>query len=176
MKFPALVCFLLLLGQLTLFSQQEPDGVLLLQEPGSTYTEAIEYRSYHQDNALFATVVTTKGERKKMKAAAIIAALPYPTPSFDSSFENVAEMNLQKIAQLESRYPRVQAPLASVRRKWERALAVFRENKAQPVAAAGHASNSREAESNLPKGARLTGATAGDGNCSSHDWRQHSSA
>lgn len=155
MKFPALVCFLLFLVNLTLSAQQEPGGVLLLQEPGSTFTEAIEYHSYQQDNALFATVVTTKGERKRMKAAAVISAVPYPPLSLDPAFEDHAQMSLQKIGQLEARYPRVKSQLEGARSRWERALAVFRENRAKSVAA-----RSKPTTSGLPKGARLTGATA----------------
>lgn len=160
MKFPAPVCLLLLLGKLTISAQQEPGGVLILQEPGSTYTEAMEYYSYHQDNALFATVVTTKGERKKMKAATVIAAVSYPALSFDSSFEEPAKMSLEKIGQLEARYPRVKSQLEKARSKWERALVAFQENRAKPAAVVRAASQSHPTGSALPKAARLTSATA----------------
>ncbi|MGI8431692.1 MAG: hypothetical protein ACR2MW_05290 [Chthoniobacterales bacterium] len=155
-----LVCFLFFLGQLTLAAQQEPEGVLILQEPGSTYTEAMEYHSYHQDNALFATVVTTKGERKKMKAAAVISAVPYPPLSFDPSFADLTQISLEKIGQLEGRYPRVKSQLEKARSKWERALVAFQENRAKPAAVVRAASQSHPTGSDLPKSARLTSATA----------------
>ena len=160
MKFPALVSLFFFLLNFTLRAQLEPAGLLIVQEPSTTFTEAIEYRSFHQDNALFATVVTSKGERKKMKAAAVIAAVAYPPLRLDSSFEKMTEVNLQKIAQLEALYPRVQTQLESARRKWERVQTVFRQNKAEPGASVGPTPRSDETESNLPKGAHITGATA----------------
>ena len=155
MKFPAFLCYLLFLAHFTLAAQQETEGVLILQEPGSTFTEALEYRSYQPDNALFVSVVTTKGERKKMKAAAVIAAVPYPPLSFDPTFEDLTQISLQKINQLETRYPRVRSQLEGARSRWERALAVFHENRTKSVAA-----GSKPTTSGLPRGARLTSATA----------------
>ena len=160
MKFSALVSVLFILLDLTLRAEQAPEGLLIVQEPSTTFTEAIEYRSFHQDNALFATLVTSKGENKKIKAAAVIAVVPYPPLSLDSSLEKMAEVNLQKITQLEARYPRVHSQLASARSRWERERAVFRQNKAEPVASVGTTSSSDKTDSNLPNGAHLTHATA----------------
>ena len=127
--------------------------MLIFQEPSTTFTEAVEYRSFHQDNALYATVVTSTGQPKKLKAAAVIKAIAYPPLAFDPAFEDLAQLNLQQIAQLEARYPRVRPQLETARNKWERALVVFRENKPKPAAV-------QQADSPWSKGARLTSATA----------------
>lgn len=160
MKFPPLVFLLVILGSSTLNAQQETAGVLIFQEPSSTFTEAVEYRSFHQDNVLFATVITSKGERKKMKAAAVIEAVAYPPVTLDPSFEDLAQMNLQKIEQLEARYPRVKSQLETARSKWERALTVFQENKVTSPVAVRAQRSAHEPDLSLPKGARLTGATS----------------
>lgn len=153
MKFCTLVLLLLGLDLVPLRAQSEAAGVLLFQEPATTYTEAVEYRSFRQDNALYATVVTAAGQPKKLKASAVIKAVAYPPFTLDPAFEDLAGMNLREIAQLEERYPRVRPQLETARGKWERALAVFRQNKAEPGAAV-------QGKSTWPKGARLTSATA----------------
>lgn len=155
LKPPLLCCLILLSGILSLSAQQEPGGVLLVQEPGSSYTEAIEYKSYKQENALFATLVTLRGERKKLKAASVVATLFYPPLTLDSAFAELAQMNLQKIGQLETRYPRVRPQLEIARAKWARALVAFHDNQAKP-----EATRTVTNSSSLPKGARLTSATA----------------
>ena len=87
MKFSALVSVLFILLDLTLRAEQAPEGLLIVQEPSTTFTEAIEYRSFHQDNALFATLVTSKGENKKMKAAAVIAVCRHHVKFRKNRFE-----------------------------------------------------------------------------------------
>lgn len=121
-------CILALwLSHVDVSAQTEPAGLLLFQEPATSYTEAFEYRNFRQDNALYATVITTSGQRKKLKAGGVLAVLPYPPADFDPYFAETAKSALAKIETLEATHSSVRTELERVRGKWVRALAVFQQ-------------------------------------------------
>ncbi len=128
-----------LLHPIFLVGQPEPQGMLIYQQPATTYTEAFEFRSFRQENALYATVIDTTGQRKQLKAGGVLAVLPYPPLSLDTDFENTARPAIAKIKSLEENYPSVRSQLEKARAKWARALSVF-EQRAQPAVTPGNTS------------------------------------
>ncbi|MDQ3199594.1 MAG: hypothetical protein M3Q46_10520 [Verrucomicrobiota bacterium] len=114
-------------------SLPEPQGQVLYQQPLTSFAEVFEYRSFQQDNSLYATLVTASGERKQLKAGGVLAVLPYPPPSFDAEFASTATSAIAKIDSLARTYPAVQAPLEKGRGKWTRALNLFKQRR--PAAA-----------------------------------------
>ncbi len=123
-----LLCGLALwLSAVCVSAQTEPAGMLLYQEPATSYTEAFEYRSFRQDNALFATLVTLDGRSKKLKSGGVLAVLPYPPTEFDPYFAETAKTAIAKIETVEGTYPSVRTQLERARGKWVRALSVFQQ-------------------------------------------------
>ena len=59
-----------------LFGQPEPQGMLIYQQPATSFTEVFEFRSFRQENVLYATVIDTAGQRKQLKAGGVLAVLP----------------------------------------------------------------------------------------------------
>ncbi len=112
-KRSSFVSLFLLLGLVASFAQLEPQGILVLRTPSTSYTETLEYRSYRVDNALFATVVTTSGQRKQLKSASVVAAVPYPPSNFDASLEGDAQSVLEKIDALKAAHPQVRNTIGS---------------------------------------------------------------
>lgn len=135
----AFVSALALLSSLCASAQSEPQGLLLYQQPSTSFTEAFEYRSFRQENALYATLVNAAGERKQLKAGGVLAAVPYPPRSFEADFGNTAHATIAKIDSLGRSYPAVRAPLEKARGKWLRALSVFEQHP--PVASETPASS-----------------------------------
>ncbi len=125
---------IVLLYPISLVGQPEPQGMLIYQQPATTYTEAYEFRSFRQENALYATVIDVAGQRKQLKAGGVLAVLPYPPLSLEPDFENTARPALAKIESLKQTYPAVRAQLEKARGKWARALNVFEQGA--PAAAA----------------------------------------
>ena len=155
-----LVLAIFVLGPQMGFGQNEPQGLLIYQQPATTYTEALEYRTFRQDNALYATVVTSTGERKQLKAGGVLAALPYPPASFDSSFASAAQTSITKIEALEGKYPAVKPQLQQTREKWTRALDAFNQLPKKPVTKpAGDEPAALLIGGNTLKNARITSAT-----------------
>jgi hypothetical protein len=154
------VCFFLVATTAT-FAQLEPQGLLLYQEPSTSYTEAWEYRSFRQENALYATVVTFNGERKKLKAAGVLNIVPYPPLSFDPDFPKTAKNTLEKIDGLAQSYPLVKQELEKARGKWTRALSVY--NQTQSKSGATPASQEKPAAISVAgaifQNARISSAT-----------------
>ncbi len=124
----AFVSALALLSPLCALAQSESQGLLLYQQPSTSFTEAFEYRSFRQENALYATLVNAAGERKQLKAGGVLAVLPYPPLSFEANFGNTAHAAIAKIESLTRNYPAVRAPLEKARGKWVRALSVFEQH------------------------------------------------
>lgn len=144
-------------------AQGEPEGLLIYEEPGTSYPEAIEYRNFHQDNPLFSTVVTSAGARKRLKSGGVMALVPYP-PGTSGAEPGTATTALHQIAGLEASYPRVRPQLEAVRGKWERAAAVFQQEHAADTPAPGRpppdlGMGVHSEPAPLPPGASLTGAT-----------------
>ena len=135
-KFPCLIVALLLLSRFDSAAQSEPQGVLVYHEPLTSYIEATEYRSFRQDNALYATAFTATGEKKKLKSGAVIALVPYPPATFADSFEETAANALHRIETLEAQYSQVKPQLEVARGKWSRALNVSRQNQIPRVPSA----------------------------------------
>lgn len=153
------VLLVLALQVLTLLGQKEAQGVLIYRAPATSSTEALEFRSFRQDNALFATLITISGERRQLKSGGVIAVVPYPPVIFDPTFAEVASLELNKIGVLEAANPQVKAELESARGKWSRALEIFGHNR--PAAALSSSPKTGgNSHQHLPPGARLTGATA----------------
>jgi hypothetical protein len=123
-----------LLGSKSLVGNPEPQGLLLYQQPATSFTEAFEFRSFRQENALYASIVDTTGQRKQLKAGGVLAVLPYPPLSLDPDFESIARPAIARLESLERTYPTVQPQLEKARGKWERALSVFQQRA--PVSAA----------------------------------------
>ena len=158
------VAVVLLLSGLTARGQ-EPEGLLIYEEPGTTYPEAIEYRTFDQDNALFSTVVTSAGARERLKSGGVRALLPYP-PGTAGAEPGMAESALHQITDLEASYPRVKPELELARGKWARAAAVFQQERAAALAARTPGlriiptiDRSAPTPIPLPPGGSLTGAT-----------------
>lgn len=158
--FPVVCLFLL---APTLPAQIEPQGLLVYQEPATSYTEAWEYRSFRQDNALYTTLVTFSGQRKQLKAAGVVAVLSYPPASFDAEFPSTAKRALDKIDALVQSHPLVRGELDKARGKWSRALQVFNQTQAKTPNAA--VKNEHESPATLAIGGgvlqspRITSAT-----------------
>jgi hypothetical protein len=89
-------------------AQEESGGVLIYHDPLVSYTEAMEYRAFRQDNPLYCTVFTSNG-RKQMKSGSVLAVVPYPPSTFEPVFEETAGTALQKIDSLIAAYPQVKA-------------------------------------------------------------------
>lgn len=119
--------FFFLLSLLPAVARAEPQGIVIYQEPATTYTEAMEYRSFHQDNALYSTIVTSDGQRKQVKSGGVLAVVPYPPAGFDIYFADTAKAAIAKLGTMEDSYPAVQGQLEQVRGKWVRALSVFQQ-------------------------------------------------
>ena len=136
LRFNRKVFVWLFLTTATAFAQLDPEGLVVYQQPSTSYTEAFEYRSFRQDNVLYATLVTFTGERKQLKAGGILAVLPYPPASFDDSFADSAQRAIQKIDSLEQTYPTIRQPLQQARAKWTRALTTFSQMHAKPATTA----------------------------------------
>lgn len=160
---PRLLGFLIFLGATTaIFARLEPQGLLLYQEPSSSYTEGIEYRSFQQDNPLYATLVTLAGEKKQLKAAGVVAVLPYPPATFNDVCASTAQQAIAKIEALEQTHPTVRQPLQQAHGKWTRALSSFEQQKANPVATATARTTSPSSltrGSGVLRDARITSAT-----------------
>ncbi len=130
-----LVCLLFSLGAMTTaVAQLAPQGLLLYQEPATTFTEAIEYRSFQRDNPLYASLVTFKGEKKQLKAAGVVAVVLYPPVTFDSDFAGTAQRALTKIDALEQSHPTARQALQQARAKWVRASSVYKQTQTKPAA------------------------------------------
>lgn len=161
---PRLLCFLVFLGATTAISARlEPQGLLLYQEPSSSYTEAYEYRSFQQDNPLYATLVTLAGEKKQLKAAGVVAVLPYPPATFNDVFASTAQQTIAKIEALEQTHPTARQPLQQAHGKWTRALSSYEQQKATPAATAAARTTSPSSPaqgSGVFRDARITSATA----------------
>ncbi|MBA3963128.1 MAG: hypothetical protein H0X40_14690 [Chthoniobacterales bacterium] len=153
----AIFLALLFLTTAAAWAQEEPGGLLIYREPGASSVEAIPYHIFQQNNSLFSTVVKDNGEHKRFKSGGVLALVPYPSATFDSSFRDTARTALEKIDHLRLSYPQVKAELDLAQDKWAQAEKVAEQLAATPPpakvsrAAADHA---------LPAGARLTGATA----------------
>jgi len=136
--------------------QEESGGVLIYHDPLVSYTEALEYRAFRQDNPLYCTVFASNG-RKQMKSGSVLAVVPYPPSTFEPVFEETAGTALQKIDSLIAAHPQVKPQLEVAKQKWSRALAVFRETT-KPAPTTSRAST-QKATVTLPAGARLTNVT-----------------
>jgi hypothetical protein len=154
------VLALLILGPLLGLGQIEPRGVLIYRQPATTYTETLEYRSFRQDNALYATLITSSGEPKQLKSEGVLAVVSYPPASFDEYFATTAQTAIAKIEALKPQYPAVRPQLEQAQGKWTRALGVFHQLETK---------SATKTESNQPpvlslqsgvfKNARITSAT-----------------
>jgi hypothetical protein len=109
------------------FAQQEARGLLIYEEPSTSYAETMEYRSFSRDNPIYSTVVQVNGQRKQVKTAGVLANFDYPPLTFDSSFPDTARSNLDKLQTLERQLPDVRGQLEATRAKWERALSAYRQ-------------------------------------------------
>lgn len=160
-RFLSLVSFIGALGFSALLAQSGPQGLLVYRAPATSFTEAIEFRSFHQDNALYSTVVTSAGERKQLKAGGVVAAVPYPPESFDADFAGTAQTTLTKIGALEQANPSVRTQLEQVRGRWSRALSVYQQmtEKAATKGAPGESKILAVKEGTF-QGVRMTSATA----------------
>ncbi len=116
---------------LTAFAESESPGVLVYRVPASSYTEAMEFRSFQQDNALYSTLVTTTGEHKQLQSGGVIAVVLYPPANFDADFANRAEAALAKITSLGHANPTIAASLEQVRAHWQRALSAFQQMESE---------------------------------------------
>ncbi len=135
-QFPAVVISLLLFA-CAAAAQPEPQGLLIYEAPATTYVEAMPFRSFRQDNALYSTVVTAAGERKQLKSGGVLAVVPYPPVSFGPGFDEVAHTAIDKVTGLSQSYPSVRHELEQVRQRWERALSAFQQAQTKPTHAAG---------------------------------------
>ena len=124
---------------LSVFGQQESNGLLIYQDPASSHQEAMEYRSIRRDNPLYSTLVSANGEHKQLKTAGVVGILDYPPPSFDDSFPDLAHSTLDKIQTLERQFPPLQRQLEMTRGKWDRALSVYGQSRRRNTAAAQNA-------------------------------------
>lgn len=160
-KFPRFLVGLGTLMAVVAFAELAPQGLLLYQEPATTYAEAFEYRSFRQDNALYATLTNAAGERKRLKSGGVLALVPYPPESFDSSFASTAENAIRKIDDLERSYPALRSQLDRARGKWSRALSFFQQVKSGPAATPPPTRGSTlSLRSGVVRDARMTSATA----------------
>lgn len=155
-------------------ARAEPEGVLLYHQPLTSYTEAFEYQSFRQDNALYSTVVTTRNERKQLKSGGVLALVPYPPAGFEPLFDETAGTALRKIAALEANYPQVKPQLEIARRKWARARAAFQQT--QKMSSTPAARRTEPSRATLARDARLTSATAEFRHHRSRQRREHHSA
>lgn len=162
MRFPFAVCILLVLGCQTLFAQPKLQGLLVYQEPSTTYTEAMEYQTFQQDNALYSTLITSHGERKRLKSGGVIAVVPYPPPTFDSFFGKTAATAIATIESIEQAHPSIRAELEKARIRWARALSEFHQSQ-DKSAAAPEARNGKPVALTVKEGtfqaARISSAT-----------------
>lgn len=126
-RFFSAIFFVLAVTALRLEAQTEPQGVVVYQAPATTYTEVMEFRSFRQDNALYATLVTAGGVRKQFKAGGVLAVVPYPPATFGADSANTAQTTLDKIDALVQEHPAIKAAMGPVRARWDRAANVFRQ-------------------------------------------------
>jgi hypothetical protein len=144
--FPGLILALLsviILSQLavTTFADQEPKGMLIFQEPNTSFVEAVEYRSFRKENAFSCSLLPLIGPARHLKTAGVIAELPYPLYTFDETFPDMAKASLDKVRGLEEQLPGARRQLEMVRGKWERALSVYQQtHKPNPSVARKEAS------------------------------------
>lgn len=138
-------------------AQPPADGLLIYQEPATSSQDVFEYRTFRQDNALFSTLVTSAGERRRLKSAGVIAVVSYPPLEFDSSFAETAEAAIGKISALQNSYPALRSQLEGVKGKWMRSREVFQQIRATPAPPASR--QKVTAPTSLPARARLTSAT-----------------
>lgn len=154
---------LLFLSPLSGLGESEPQGLLIYQQPATTYTEAFAYRSFRQENPLYVTVVTASGERKQLSAGGVLAALPDPPASFDTHFASRAQTTIEKVDALAQKYPALRPQLERTREKWTRALDLFNQLQRKPVAeiakAAGDETPALLVGGSAFKNARITSAT-----------------
>jgi hypothetical protein len=120
---------------LSVFGQQESNGLLIYQDPASSHQEAIEYRSIRRDNPIYSTLISANGEHKQLKTAGVVGVLDYPPPSFDDSFPDLAHSTLDKIQTLERQFPPLQRQLEITRGKWDRALSVYEQARKRKTVA-----------------------------------------
>ncbi len=158
-KVSSAACVLLVLGCLASLAQQEPDGILIYQQPSTSFTEAIEYRTFRQDNALYSSLVTSSGTRKQLKSGGVIALVPYPPTAFEPLFEETAANALSKIDALVAAHPQVRPQLKIASGKWSRALDAFRQSQHAFASSSSSPRAGHHKERTLPPEARLTGAT-----------------
>lgn len=126
---------IILLHPLFLFGQPEPQGMLIYQQPATSFTEVFEFRSFRQENVLYATVIDAAGQRKQLKAGGVLAVLPYPPLSLEADFESTAKPAIARIESLQQTYPAVRSQLEKARGKWTRALNVFEQRTPASAAA-----------------------------------------
>lgn len=169
MKRTFLFVWILALPLANAFSQREAEGILVYQEPATSYTEAMEFRSFHEDNALYSTITPVNGPHKQVKTAGVLAVSDYPPVTFDSSFPDAARSALEKLRTLESEYPRIRGQLETARAKWERALSVYEQTAGSHPASPINASlPSLEVNGETYSHVRLNAIT-GDSLTISHD-------
>ena len=113
------------------FAQQEAKGMLIYEEPGTSYPEAMEYRAFSRDNPLYSALTQMDGQRKKVKTAGVLGAFDYPPITFDQTLPETARSNLDKLLALERQFPRVQEQLVATRSRWERALSAYQQTASQ---------------------------------------------
>lgn len=111
------------------FAEQEPKGIVVYQEPNTTYAEALEYRSFRKDNAFVSSLVSSTGQVKHLKTSGIVAEVAYPPYTFDDSFPDTAKVILEKVQAIEQQLPRLREPLELVHGKWERALSFYQQTR-----------------------------------------------
>jgi hypothetical protein len=130
MRFPLLL-FLTFFSSFALrgFAEQEPKGIVVYQEPASSYAEVIEYRLLRRENALSSSLVSSAGQLKHLKTAGIVADVAYPPYTFDDNFAETVNATLKQVRTLEQQLPHVRPQLALVRGKWERALSVYHQTR-----------------------------------------------
>ncbi len=108
--------------------------MLIYQQPATSFTEVFEFRSFRQENALYAAMIDAAGQRKQLKAGGVLAVLPYPPLSLDADFGSSARPAIARIESLQQTYPAVRSQLEKARGKWARALEVFEQRT--PVSSA----------------------------------------